>query len=446
VTPLTYEDLSTVATDGELAAVADSTEAHLAACAECHGALDAHLQFDSSLRELEPWRVADPAADAHRNSLHQMALRMQREDADADILLALMIASPESVLWEPLVNNHDFRTGGVVRRLCETAHEICARVPPVALEISRAAISVSAALPDDLYPARAAFALRGLAWKELANALRFLDRFDEALEALTRADKLYGELASPELDLAIADTIRAFILFEVEDRNGAEECGKRALQTFQHLGQSSRSSYVMTIQAGVLRYRGELALAIETNGRVLALAEEAIDPRWKAIATTNQAWCYLDAGDLQKSSELFHVGKAGFTDLGFASDATRCDWGLALVSRALGRHSEALAQLLAVSAAFAEQQVVVDSATAMVEAFELMFALDQAHDIERFATGLVATLTKARQTESALTALAYIKEAAARKSVTPEILTAAHTFLRRADRHPDLTFEPPLIS
>jgi tetratricopeptide (TPR) repeat protein len=371
---------------------------------------------------------------------------MKREDEEADILLAPLMASPDGVLWEALVNNHDFRTGGVVRRLCEIAHEVCGRVPPIALEISRAAISVSAALPDDLYPARAVSALRGFAWKELANALRFLDRFDDALEALARADESYIELASPELDLAIVEALRAFVLMETEELDGAEKCGERALETFRHLGQSSRFLFLMTNQASILRYRGQFEAAIETHGRVLKLAEEILDPTFKAIAETNLAWCYLESGNLPEASRLFRAARAGFTELGFVSDVTRCDWGLALVRRDLGNHREALGNLLAVSRAFAEQQIVADSATAMVDAFEVMLALDEPADIERLATGLVATLTEAHQMENALTALAYIKEAAARKSITPEILTAARTFLHRADRHRDLAFAPPHVS
>ncbi len=97
------------------------------------------------------------------------------------------------------------------------------------------------------------------------------------------------------------------------------------------------------------------------------------------------------------------------------------------------------------SEVFEEQMVVADGAVAMVEAFEIMLALGEADDIERLATGLVETLTEAARTESALTALAYIKEAAARKSITPEILRAARTFLRRVEHHRDLVFVPPFL-
>jgi tetratricopeptide (TPR) repeat protein len=446
VSHLTDDELSLFAMAREFADTADTTEEHLINCAQCRAAFEVHLQFDSSLRESEPWLVANPAADSHRSSLREMALRMKREDEDADILLASLLGSPETVPWEALVNEHDFRTGGVVRRLCETAHEVCGRVPLEALVLSRAAIAVSITLPDDVYPARAVFGMRGLAWKELANALRFLDRFDEALEALAQAETAYRELASPDVDLAIVEAIRAFVLMETERLDGAEECGKRALEIFRHLGQDSRLLYSLTNQACIHRYRGEFELAIKTHGQVLTLAEEANHPTWRAIAETNLAWCYLESGNSLKASELFSLAKAGFTELGFLSDVTRCEWGLALVCRDLGKHREALTELLAVSAAFAEQQIVADSATAMVDAFEVMLALDEVADIEQLATGLVETLTAAHQMENALTALAYVKEAAARKSVTSEILTAARTFLHRTDRHPDLIFAPPHLS
>jgi hypothetical protein len=127
------------------------------------------------------------------------------------------------------------------------------------------------------------------------------------------------------------------------------------------------------------------------------------------------------------------------------SDVTRGDWRLALVSR-ISEPPRSACSAPGRQCVFAEQQVVVDSATAMVEAFEIMLALGEAADIERLAAGLVETLTEADKIESALTALAFIKEAAARKSITPEIPRAARTFLRRADRHPELVFAPPPFS
>ncbi len=443
---LSDDEISLYAIGRELVGSPDSAEAHLALCTACRVLLEVHRHFDESLRGSEPWLVADPAADPHRQALSAMALQTQREDEEADQLLAPLLAEPEHVAWGELVNHPKYRTGGVVRRLCEAAHRACPRVPEEALTLSKAAIAISMALPDDLYPARAVSVLRGLAWKELANAARFLDRFHEAIEALARAESFHRHSASPELDLAIIDAIRSFLIMGMDDIDGADKCAKAALEVFLHLGQELRSLSVMNVQGVVFRQRGEFTRSIETLSRVRQFAESIQDPLWQRVAVVNLAWSYLEFGDPLAAEELFRTVRTGLAELGFLSDVTRCDWGLALVARDLGNHREALAQLLAVSASFAEQHVVVDSARAMVEAFEIMLALDEADDIERLATGLVETLTEAGRMESALTALAYIKEAAARKSITPEILRAARTFLRSLERHRDLVFVPPLVS
>jgi tetratricopeptide (TPR) repeat protein len=443
---LSDDEISLYAIGRELVDSPDAAEAHLASCPNCRESLDLHERFDETLRGPEPWLVADPAADLHRQALRAMALQTQREDEEADQLLAPLLSEPEHVAWEELVNDPKYRTGGVVRRLCEAAHQVCPRVPEEALTLSNAAIAISMALPDDLYPARAASVLRGLSWKELANAAQFLNRFHEAIEALARAESFHRDAPNPELDIAIIAVIRGWLFSGIEDFDGTDECTKTASEIFLHLGQELRSLYVLSVQGAVLRQRGELTRSIETLSRVRELAESIRDPTWQRASVLNLAWAYQESGDPLAAEELFRTARIGFAEVGFLSDVTRCDWGLALVMRDLGHHREAVAQLLSVSAAFEEQQVVADGAAAMVEAFEIMLALGEADDIERLATGLVDTLTEAGRMESALTALAYIKEAAAKKSITPEILRAARTFLRRVEHHRDLVFVPPPVS
>lgn len=440
---LSDEDLEVYATHRDIMESCDAAELHLADCVLCRAQLASHRQFEESLRDIETWRAADPGADSDRESLNAMAIQMQREDEEAERLLLPFLAAPDSVFDSELASDRKYQTGGVARRLCEAAHHVCAQSPLQALSFSEAAIAISEALPDRLYPAGAVHAVRGLSWKERANALRFLDRFREALNALDRAEHFYAQLTSPELDIAIVASIRAFVLLAIDDLNGAEAMVEKGYAVFRHLGQDARLMSVLFVKGAVLRRRGDAAGAIEAFQRALAIAEMTQDTLWSACAKADAGWCHVDVGDPAKAGELFRASRETLAEMGYVSDVTRCDWGIAIVSRDLGEHREALAQLLAVSAAFAEQKVVVDSAMAMVEAFEIMLAIGEADGIEQLATGLVATLTEAGQMDSALTAVAYVKEAAARKSVTPEILRAARTFLRRVDRHRDLIFAPP---
>src|SRR5258706_461214 len=443
---LSDDEISLYAIERELVDSPDSAEAHVADCTSCRGLFDVHERFDETLRASEPWLVADPSADPHRQSLRAMALQTQREDDEADLLLAPLLAEPDQAAWSELVKDPRYRTGGVVRRLCEAAHQVCAVLPAQALTVSGAAIAIAIALPDDLYPARAVFALRGLAWKEQTNALRSLDRFREALKALESTEACFTELVAPDFDLGIVWYNRGFVLAERDDFHEAEDAANTALALLRHFGQDSRLRFVYCVADHVLLQRGDFARAIKAFERILSSPPTGNDAFWVGIVKANLGWCHLDAGDPLTAAPLFREGRAGLLKLAVAGAVTRCDWGLALVTRDLGHHREALAQLLAVSAAFEKQQVVVDSAAAMVEAFEIMLALGQADDIERLATGLVETLTEAGRIESALTALAYIKEAAARKSITPEILRAARTFLRRVEHHRGLIFVPPPVA
>lgn len=52
-------------------------------------------------------------------------------------------------------------------------------------------------------------------------------------------------------------------------------------------------------------------------------------------------------------------------------------------------------------------------------------------------------MKKAGHLTGALTALAYLKEAAAERRLTPEALKAVREYLRRVERQPDLLFVPP---
>jgi hypothetical protein len=63
--------------------------------------------------------------------------------------------------------------------------------------------------------------------------------------------------------------------------------------------------------------------------------------------------------------------------------------------------------------------------------------------IVELAKHLFDVFTNAGMLTGALSALAYIKEAAAAGTLTTDHLHAVRTFLRRAQRQPDLLFLPP---
>ena len=82
-------------------------------------------------------------------------------------------------------------------------------------------------------------------------------------------------------------------------------------------------------------------------------------------------------------------------------------------------------------------------ALAGVDLAEALLVLERWEEIVKVATHAFRVLKKAGHLTGALTALAYLKEAAAKRQVAPETLKVVRDYLRRVEREPDLLFVPP---
>lgn len=74
---------------------------------------------------------------------------------------------------------------------------------------------------------------------------------------------------------------------------------------------------------------------------------------------------------------------------------------------------------------------------------EALLVFERSEEIVKVAAHAFRVLKKAGHLTGALTALAYLKEAAAKRQLTPETLKAVREYLRRVEREPDLLFAPP---
>src|SRR5215210_5030476 len=171
----------------------EEIESHVANCAECGATFDFYSVAEEDLGDLAVWQpIAGSTAAAMSAYAHQCAA----EDREADELLKDIFAKPRKAAVTNVRNQRKFHTGGVVRRLNAKAHEVVASEPLDALIFADMAQVVADLLPDDIYPNNAVYELRGTAAKERANALLRLAEFDDALEALDRAERAYEHLRS----------------------------------------------------------------------------------------------------------------------------------------------------------------------------------------------------------------------------------------------------------
>ncbi|HYH06518.1 MAG TPA: hypothetical protein VEK11_05580 [Thermoanaerobaculia bacterium] len=136
-----------------------------------------------------------------------------------------------------------------------------------------------------------------------------------------------------------------------------------------------------------------------------------------------RAAVYYERGELQKAAEHVELADHAYVHLGLERHRMKA---------VLLRGQIAYEALDYGAAAKTFQQVI-----------EFGEEIDDAREIAKVAAHAFRVLKKAGNVTGALTALAYLKEAAAKRQVTSETLKAVRAYLRRVEREPDLLFERP---
>jgi tetratricopeptide (TPR) repeat protein len=416
-------------------------EAHVAVCDSCRTTADFFAVAEGDLKDSDVWEAS--AGSATRDALFAYAARVAGEDAEADDLLKPLFAHPAKAAWTNLAAQKRFLTGGVVRRLTAHAHSICEDIPLDALTFADAAISVAEALADDLYPANAVYELRGTAWKERANASMLLGDCVDAHASLTRAERAYNKLSFPSLGLAIVTLVRAAVFYQQQQFHEAAMLAAQAEQAFAHLGEDDRRMAALFLQASIAFETQDLSEAMTLFHRLIEYGEGMNHLVWIARGSYAIGDCEVGRGNLAAAGAHYQKALAILRKTGPSTDRVRTEWGIARVFLRSGKYEEAIRRLGQVVTEFEARSMVTDAALADLDRADALLALGQTKQVAELATRLFRVFTEAGMLTSALTAIAYIKEAAAAGTLTPAGVDAVRTFLRRSRRQPDLLFEPP---
>lgn len=418
----------------------EEIESHIAKCAECGATFDFYSVAEEDLGDLAVWQ---PILGSTAAAMRAYAYQCAAEDAEADQLLKEYFENPRKAALVNIRNYRKFHTGGVVRRLNARAHALFESEPLDALIFADFAQAVAELLGDDIYPNDAVYELRGTAAKERANALVRLAKVDEALEALDRAEEAYRHLRSPAYGLAAVELVRGSAYYQ---RGQLEEAAKHvelAERGYAHLALERERMKAVYLRASIKLEALELKESSAIYQQVIELAQKANDTEWVAKGSYARANAELGLGNIVEAGTLFHAALVIFREGGPASDRISTEWGLARVVLHGGKPSEAVQRLRDVIAQFEQIGMVSDAALAGVDMSEALLMLDRWDEIGKVAAHAFRVLKKAGILTGALTALAYLKEAATKRHLTPETLTAVREYLRRVEREPDLLFVQP---
>ena len=422
---------------------------HVEECARCRERLAELRDIDALLADEESWPgVLEFPRRTGFQALSDMAARNQREDAEADERLTRLVekfvaGSSGAFLWADIASNPRYHTGGVVRKLADAADQAQYSVPRRALVLAETASAIVEMLSPATYTPTEIAALRGVTWKQQANANRHLGQFGAALDALDRAERAYRELPRPELDLASITFIRGSIYCDQQQYDLAEQYAEQSTGAFTRLGQTELAIRSRHLQGCIAFEQGEVGKAQGIFDAIYAYGEATGNLMWIAREAQVLGYCYLERGEFTGASRHFREGMLAGRQVGLLLVEIQCRWGLALVEQREGRYRTAITRLREVHDEFVTAGAVSDAALVTLDLMETFLLLGRPRDVRRTAGNVVRLFREAGMVSGALTAADYLKQSAVMQTVTPSLIDYIRRYFRRVDLQPDLAFVPP---
>ncbi len=441
------EALSRYALDRSLVAGDDAIAIHLTECETCRRSFTEFAEIDEAMRDPRTWADADALiaqADRFREAL-ALKTRIDAEDAAAARLLSPLLRSPLRFRNAAVARNPRAQTAGVVRFLCAAANERHEKRPEFSLELTLCAYEIALALgPEASASKRFCMAL---SLRERANALRYLGRFTEALQALDSAEELFDETpAADPHDIAIVQYIRATVFVEIERLEEARLLSARAARVFRQYGDRPRELAALLAVAISLTFEGNVAEAVRVFEKVAAKARAYGDRNLLARALNDAGNAYLDLERFEDAESSLLQALVIFDELDVETEKARVTWALALVAVRRGDLATGVTRLDAARVELQQLKLVNDHALATLDWAWTRLAMGEIAGVADECKRIVMRFESERMMKSARMALAHLHEALAAGSATPTLVSEVRKYLELLPTRPDAPFIFPATS
>jgi tetratricopeptide (TPR) repeat protein len=285
--------------------------------------------------------------------------------------------------------------------------------------------------------------LRATAWKERAGALTVLGEYAAAFVALDHAHAEFSLAPSAPLGAVIVEHARAIIHYYRGELDHAIRLAADSASAYAALGESGLCMRARHLSANIAFAAGNIRKARSIYEDLLAQGDAENDLTWIARESNTVGRCSLELGELDRAAALFRKSAETFDELGSIAEGLRPQWGLALVLLRSGNAVGALARLKELRSAFQRHGMLSDEALITLDVIDALHCLRRDVEGAEAAREVMHSFTRAGMLTSALSAFAYLKEAAQHGIVAPQLTRHVRSFLGRLEREPALLFRPP---
>jgi tetratricopeptide (TPR) repeat protein len=342
--------------------------------------------------------------------------------------------------WRGMMRNDPhLRSYGALKYLVEIAREKFETEPTVSVQITSAVVDFVGRVrgPSRIHRT----ALRGLAWKEHANACEIVGDLREALAAAKRAVKVYEDAPTLLCEQTRARLVVCKVLRGMGETGRAMTIARECADVFRDFGDLTSMNMARMFEGGVLFSIKRFADALTVFSEVMAQAEIGGDRLTVARCLHCAAACAREMGKLDAAHDLYPRALAIFEELGIRNDANIVRWGYALSLAAEGKAGQAIWELIKVRAVFLSLGMNGLAAGAALDVVRLRF--DAGEDVRELCTELVSTFTEAGMAQNAIEALAYLREKAKDDALTSKKIASVRTYFGELPKKPNLLFARP---
>jgi tetratricopeptide (TPR) repeat protein len=392
---------------------------------------DKVVSFERAHRRPDPARVQEFAETARR-------LQRERQES-ADVVTRVLRETPREE-WPRLATRPELRNSGALNRLEAEVSSRLEKEPQEALLLSDLAASIAETLPPDSYPAVVLAQLRAHAWKDRAQALCYISRYDEALEAADRAEQQIATFGTLAHDRAVVRYTRAIILQKIgrfeESRALLAEC----TAVFRDYG-DTRLQLFCGISEGTLLYRsGAFQSAYDVFVSLFDVAIAAGDLESGARIRNNAGHCAVELGDFAAANIHLSRAVSQFIDLGKPVEAIRTDmsYGALLIRR--GATLMGMQRLRDARRSFLMHGLFEDAGICGLEIAEALLAGGSASEAADLAAEIAVQFMQTGVNDRAVAALAYLQSMLASSAASPKTVRYVRDFLEKLRSNPALEF------
>ncbi|MEA2571134.1 MAG: hypothetical protein QOI24_3135 [Acidobacteriota bacterium] len=401
---------------------AAEVRAHVAACDACRERAEALTNVVAFERDRR-------GADSRRAELRETARRLMRERGDAEERVARMLRATTREEWPGLASKEELRNIGAVEQLIVEVQFRMEREPREALTLSNIATTIAETLPADLYPPVVLAQLRAQAWRARANALRYLGRYGDALEAVDRADERLSEFATVAHDRALVRLARAIILFQTMRFNEALALLTECHTVFDDHGDTRSALSCGIVEGNVLYEQKRYREATDAFTPLLISARDLGDVESEARLHNNLGYCATHLGHTSAANVHFSEAIARFHNLGLEAEVTRTQRGAGTLLIARGALFSGLAYLADARAALAALGMVEEAGLCGLRIAEALIGRGDHHEAARVAGDVANDFLAAGIDHRVVQALEQLRSAIDAAEASPEKVRQLHDYI-----------------